>query len=850
MFLTTCIFYLAYFATCSGYVSQFSLVTHFANSRCPPYFNSTDCFHKISAQFLAGTNFHISDLLSETEKGFVSSLDKVLSIFENSHFLVVLTNFRGVELERFNSPIILKSVRLAWLWLPRKGWSLYEKAVYVNKEILQRRVNISDHDVLGSLLRTSPFWWRKLPASQFHSVLNISSYSMKTRAWNNLVSIALFPHIGFYKILAENSFVDYAESVLPIRKRCSIFPSEVIPIKLFTVHPSEAWSRRHLAHFISSLATPQFRTPVYESINYQTFFIFITTHPKIMGVMHQISFQNFTIIQLCQKNFRPQFKIVDKSERRNSNTQADKLAELLSSDTCHEIPNLSNLQFHFSFSKTEKVSVLSALHKRLQVCSSKSETKNPVSSELEENHIAEGYASVWSSIMGNFSYVIDHFNGWVCDNGNLKPVGREEFRIRFDIQLDLRKTFIPLESIRVALYPAVISSVYNDLRLIICGYQRFEKLPFIELLSAFEQNVWIALIISLVIVIVVFPKIPNAPHKSTIAQNVLVQAKLLLEQGSPLPSHLINSHQHQWLAGTMLLTGIVLSNAYKNTNVYNMIIHGKSVPYQYLQELVHDNFTIYTRSREIFHNINAKFWGDVTATPKKVSLMYQTLHFRSYRISSKLFDYKFAHESEISKLDYNSDRSVISFAENELIKLLLSVSSLMPLTTSFLSEVLKQTKIKDMTSTFEQKFRKHFFQMELSQLKHYLRQCERTAVVVPSHVGYEIVKSLEQDAKENAYQGEETYYQVNVVFILKGMIPQYLIQRVKYVERCGLWQRWQTLFKKRFLRRSDRKTEVLRRPTMKGHIVIIFTALVAGLVLSAICFGVESCILHICSFTR
>lgn len=46
--------------------------------------------------------------------------------------------------------------------------------------------------------------------------------------------------------------------------------------------------------------------------------------------------------------------------------------------------------------------------------------------------------------------------------------------------------------------------------------------------------------------------------------------------------------------------GIVLSNAYQNSNVYSMIIPRKHLPYQYLEHLINDNVTIHTRSLDAY----------------------------------------------------------------------------------------------------------------------------------------------------------------------------------------------------------------------------------------------------------
>lgn len=44
--------------------------------------------------------------------------------------------------------------------------------------------------------------------------------------------------------------------------------------------------------------------------------------------------------------------------------------------------------------------------------------------------------------------------------------------------------------------------------------------------------------------------------------------------------------------GSFLLAGVVLSNSYQNTNVYNMVALGDRITYKKLQELIDDTFVI------------------------------------------------------------------------------------------------------------------------------------------------------------------------------------------------------------------------------------------------------------------
>lgn len=90
------------------------------------------------------------------------------------------------------------------------------------------------------------------------------------------------------------------------------------------------------------------------------------------------------------------------------------------------------------------------------------------------------------------------------------------------------------------------------------------------------------------------------------------------------------------------------------------------------------------------------------------------------------------------------------------------------------------------------------------------------------------------------YQGVETFYESNIAFVMTGLVPQLLIQRLKYAERCGLWRRWQSLFERKVLPGNKRRSEQLKKPSMNGNVVVIFLVLVAGLVGSLACFMVEN----------
>lgn len=117
---------------------------------------------------------------------------------------------------------------------------------------------------------------------------------------------------------------------------------------------------------------------------------------------------------------------------------------------------------------------------------------------------------------------------------------------------------------------------------------------------------WIATFV--VIESLVFNQIRSITRNPTITKNVLVLLKVFLEQDNPFPKSLIDNPRSKYIIGTLLLTGIVLSNAYKNTNVHKMIVQRKPVAYRYLEELLKDNFTIHSRSLQIGGDIFEIIW--------------------------------------------------------------------------------------------------------------------------------------------------------------------------------------------------------------------------------------------------
>lgn len=69
---------------------------------------------------------------------------------------------------------------------------------------------------------------------------------------------------------------------------------------------------------------------------------------------------------------------------------------------------------------------------------------------------------------------------------------------------------------------------------------------------------------------------------------------------------------------------------------------------------------------------------------------------------------------------------------------------------------------------------------------------------------------------------------MNIAFTVGGLIPPYIVRRIKSVEGSGIWRRWEMIFKGSLRENSKTlESEQPKKPNMTGNVVIIFLLLIA-----------------------
>lgn len=113
------------------------------------------------------------------------------------------------------------------------------------------------------------------------------------------------------------------------------------------------------------------------------------------------------------------------------------------------------------------------------------------------------------------------------------------------------------------------------------------------------MNIWILIIVSLTNVTPCVPAVVSGKEVQGLTDTGFRCLKVLLEQGSPFPNQITRFQHLRLLTGAYILGCIVISNGYKNTNIYTMIILREPLKHESFHELVDANFMIYTRSSKM-----------------------------------------------------------------------------------------------------------------------------------------------------------------------------------------------------------------------------------------------------------
>lgn len=436
--------------------------------------------------------------------------------------------------------------------------------------------------------------------------------------------------------------------------------------------------------------------------------------------------------------------------------------------------------------------------------------------------VAQGYSSVWFSLMGNFT-IVDHGGYPVCEKNMSVSVIHEQ--ILLNLHSYARGYFY---------FPYFFRDELTHLRFISCGEKGLLPLSFQELTNIFDKWIWLG--IGILLATIVSTLMYLTDNRVKFWSYWISPLKVFLEQGDPFLEGVASGSRTRLVVAIFLLIGIILSNAYKNTNVYNMIIPRKPVLYEEFSDLIKDNFTILTRITSIRPWI-LPFSEDFLKTVPGSYVYFESIKV-GMAVYSEIYVYMYTLKNTIQTF-YEKEFEIQNLLQNSSLRRLgiLNVSTLMPSVTPLLGN-LRWNKTLENTSKFMEFYKywedeaspteiQRLMTSEFYDFQKTLKLCNKVAVLLPEYICQNVSKNLKKESNLKSISiGTESISDVEWLFRLKGVIPPTLPRKIKSVYESGLWERWWKLIK---IKDSEAGNELVAAAKMDGNIIIIFSLWICGI---------------------
>ncbi|CAL8146691.1 unnamed protein product [Orchesella dallaii] len=778
----------------------------------------------------------------------VENLDEILSSF-NTCF-IHLTNFQGVNLFPFKTPLMLREPQSA-MWIEESSYRLEHSFIMVPKGMPSPK----NFTVNGSI---SPCTLSPLFQNDFTQLcmrLRFMEYLKRSKPWICMIQIGLHPHD--YHLTERSELVRPEKTLMsleypPIFTRIGLeFSQRIKPsqnsINLLILENSqilnETLLQEQLITWMGILLRAQFNDG--GSHTSRHVFILLKTQEQLIKPISRIETTEVVTI-----NF-------NKEKEMSSQSISSKLHDL-SSD------NLWGLSFPEVLTKVEKFYEDKYIYWRLDSVFGHILTPTDFHDDpsLIQNFCSGTLQSLTSGHWKTSSFVksnknigklvllaVSHLLRSLLRNGTVHFQGPWKFVKPFEcfdetvnkmsssrgrggstftatVQL---YAYDPFEYVNV---PMQIKNPLRALKFLSCGKPPKHSFGFEEFVNIFDGYVWLLIV---VFVTVLFPLLfyfieeanlmlegGLSVRKKLKSSYFMHPVSILLEQGDAFTKSEMRLASLKAMLGGLLLAGTILNNAYRYDNVYNMIAPRRLIPYKYLDQLIENNFTIYTRIAEhdyAFHDY-----------PGVKNITQHSAH-QLWDVGMKMW---------IIKLYSEILRGIYKLKEKGYKKydVLVNNTKLHPEIPRLLYD----------SGENETHWKQVFQEKQWELMEKTIRRCNKTALVLPEVVGTKMAQRLMDGGLKFVFLGRNLLFNESLGLSFSGWMPGNLLNVMGVMEIAGIWNWWKEAVDRvvsgdniRFSRRGfDKEAEVIvEKPTMEGNVVIIFYVLGMGSGVALSCFLVE-----------
>ncbi|CAL8130212.1 unnamed protein product [Orchesella dallaii] len=813
------------------------------------------------------------------QKNFVplNNFNEYLSKF--ARCFVHLTNFQNVDIEPPEFPIVIRH------HIPALLITFTEHHTHKYDESLiwiPRGLNFT-----GVTLETYSCPFSTLVEHDTGVCLNLNPHnlSMRARPWNCELNVALYPPLYVFGKLAL---------------RNSLLPT-------YLLYP-RVWNRQGGAEiysdYIATIRTKVFNAwiidGIYENQWTTDHFYYRKAVPKTVDSIRIILSHDVHFLIETRRTGRHPF-----SSSEVINIQVPLLCKTQPNEQpCTKAPHHFNMSFqewhtkdleeiyetlYFEWHKLWNIQLIGwssifdeiGFMKHFSMCENYIEHKGywvnlPFTSIHER--VAHALIHVLQSTMGNSTYRVlrNSFRKGFCTNGKW-----HEMKETSNTEVNLIQTTLEITTQQFLVDESILFHIPNpliSLRFVSCGRPRESGLEFVELVKIFDFCIWLCLLILLMGLSLLIQdkksgftdhvdwKTRYIRYFKECFTNLFPLIKALLEQGDTFLAS-SSGRRSLLIKGFFIAVALILSNAYKGQNVYNLVTSRKLIPYHYFKQLIQARFTIYT---EI---VNPTIW-----MPTLISGNLTGMEVKKHTLSLMGMDTQYANLTnehflgvdmwtEVYRMYLEMKRHILDRVglKNETLKnwnVLVNSTEMLPTTIDTIKAVREElfppyfnttmvaSRAKEIDPVSNILVRRLFTKWQKIHSFEVLKGCNKTALILPSYLCHRFAQKLSSEIlEERIYVSKQVLFEQSFHVRLHGFIKLGELKRIKGIEASGIWEFWLQLFGDGTLYIEKQARNELKRPTMSGNIYVIFSILMVGLAVGTLLFLMEV-LKNICSFIK
>lgn len=756
----------------------------------------------------------------EMSKELLSQLDVITTAFQNQRCLLLLDNYKAIDVPQFKIPTILRRLVPAIINftvrfennLPIKTreeltWTIsslgaVDKKLEKTTCLLSKNLNSLDkystYNDYCNKLDNKNFIWKTIPSNCF---AQISLFPPKYLMWGQYYSyeglkVTLQYPFGFNSPLSSRSFHLFVSSTKVLKKEDAL--SHILSIR-----PEYTRSYPYTSDNFIMLLQEDYNGQLYTNLSLTVLCILCDPLRST-----QVSYADLL-----------SSKFIDYSYPKSGDAPVWSLTKLGISDKTQEL-------FRNGIKKCGQFEQIEGPENDL--------SQNKLNSPTEK--IMNEYIGIWGSVMKNHSMIISHDR--MCRKG--KTVNESTWDLyKYGPHIHLYSGMYT--GITPQIYTIAVVDKLNGLKFVSYGDIRNKPLAYGELVNVFDEYVWALIVVFTVSTAIIAKQIQKRSESSSkpFIRHLETLVKMLLEQDNSHGSHRNeNGVSIKILTTSFALASIVLSEAYRNDNVYRMILPRKIITIDKFDQLLKEKIPIFTRSSSVR-------FPRLTLT--NVSGLDFGFHFGRHTIYEKASWARV--DSEVKIFDMSSYES---WVENKINALVASKTELHMGVKNIMQDLIAENEIfvrnlnislSDQTGArrlkHEEMTRK-FHKQEEQLLLNQLINSKKSAVVLPTHVVHEFASKLKNNRGQSNGQisiGKEIYFSGYQVFKLEGPIPPFLRNRVRGIEVSGILNWLSTLVSDHGA--FDEVGNLPRQATMNGNISVVFVVMMVWNCISLIYFTVE-----------